>query len=281
LNGQSLAFDRADVLAVVVHGNAGGDTLELSNTAPTIEYTADGGDDTIRVLAGTLTLGGADVGSDGGADGGGVRISVAASASVVFTSDQHLAGLTLLGDATAWIAGDVGASFMLVVGDLALDPAATLDVGAGAMIVHNLDVGWADGSGAYGGLTQYVASAYQFGAWTGPGLTSRSAADSDGLTGVGIGLASSILGLPESDSEGAWRGESVNGNSVLITYAYAGDADLNGYVDAADYGLIDNFVQFPGTSGYFLGDFNFDGIIDASDYGVIDNSIQLQGPPLA
>jgi hypothetical protein len=50
-------------------------------------------------------------------------------------------------------------------------------------------------------------------------------------------------------------------------------------VDGADYGVIDNYVQFPGTDGYVNGDFNYDGVIDGADYGVIDNTIQLQGAP--
>jgi len=56
-----------------------------------------------------------------------------------------------------------------------------------------------------------------------------------------------------------------------------GDLNLDGIVDASDYGVIDNYFQFPGTTGYFNGDFNFDGVIDASDYGLIDNAYQLQG----
>ena len=77
-----------------------------------------------------------------------------------------------------------------------------------------------------------------------------------------------------------WNGVIVDATSVIVKYTYIGDADLNGYVDAVDYGTVDNWIQFPGTTGYGNGDFNFDGVIDAVDYGYIDNSIQLQGPPL-
>ena len=55
---------------------------------------------------------------------------------------------------------------------------------------------------------------------------------------------------------------------------------MNGVVDAVDYGTIDNWIQFPGTTGYGNGDLNYDGVIDAVDYGIIDNGIQLQGPPM-
>ena len=62
-------------------------------------------------------------------------------------------------------------------------------------------------------------------------------------------------------------GVSVAPSNVLVMYTYAGDADLNGVVDAVDYGTIDNWIQFPGTDGYCNGDFNYDGVIDAVDYG--------------
>jgi hypothetical protein len=67
---------------------------------------------------------------------------------------------------------------------------------------------------------------------------------------------------------------------VIVKYTWAGDLNVDGLVDAADYGVIDNFIQFPGAWGYFNGDLNFDGLIDAADYGILDNSIQLQGLPL-
>src|SRR5688572_9623679 len=55
---------------------------------------------------------------------------------------------------------------------------------------------------------------------------------------------------------------------------------MDGLIDGADYGIIDNSVQFPGTTGYHNGDLNFDGVIDGADYGVIDNAVQLQDTPL-
>jgi hypothetical protein len=57
--------------------------------------------------------------------------------------------------------------------------------------------------------------------------------------------------------------------------------NFDGLVDGADYGTIDNYVQFPGSDGYANGDFNYDGVIDGADYGIIDNTIQLQGPPIS
>jgi hypothetical protein len=77
-----------------------------------------------------------------------------------------------------------------------------------------------------------------------------------------------------------WHGQVLDATTVIVKYTYAGDVNLDGLVDASDYGTIDNYYQFPGTSGYANGDFNFDGVIDAGDYGLIDNSFQLRGLPL-
>jgi hypothetical protein len=77
-----------------------------------------------------------------------------------------------------------------------------------------------------------------------------------------------------------FAGHTVTGASVIALYTYAGDMNFDGLVDVADYGSIDNWIQFPGTTGYMNGDLNYDGVIDVADYGVIDNTIQLQGAPI-
>ena len=81
---------------------------------------------------------------------------------------------------------------------------------------------------------------------------------------------------PRQSFFGPFGGVSVDGGDVLVMYSYAGDLNLDGRVDAQDYGVIDNWVQFPGTSGHANGDLNYDGVIDAVDYGYIDNNIQVQ-----
>jgi hypothetical protein len=70
---------------------------------------------------------------------------------------------------------------------------------------------------------------------------------------------------------GTFGGVAANSGDVLIMYTYAGDANLDGLVDAADYGYIDNYFQFPGSSGFANGDFNYDGI--QSMRGIMGSSI--------
>ena len=100
-----------------------------------------------------------------------------------------------------------------------------------------------------------------------------------GVTTVALAEARDVLFISGTQTA-VWSGQTVDSTSILIKYTYAGDVDLSGRIDGADYGVIDNYVQFPGTWGFANGDFNFDGVIDGSDYGLIDNAIQLQGTTL-
>jgi mannan endo-1,4-beta-mannosidase len=139
-------------------------------------------------------------------------------------------------------------------------------------------LGGFDGT-TYTGVLGLIAAAYTYGEWTGNGLMTSAPDARLGLTTLAPAIAGDIFGLGPGETT-LYDGRTVDATTVIVKYAYAGDLNLDGLVDGADYGIIDNYVQFPGTDGYANGDFNFDGIIDGADYGVIDNTIQLQGPPL-
>jgi autotransporter-associated beta strand protein len=139
-------------------------------------------------------------------------------------------------------------------------------------------------AGAYTGIQGEVQRAYNFGAWDQPGMTTSmpqagpNAGILSGTTTIGVATAGQVLFIEPSQT-GTFMGQTVMGASTIAMYTYAGDLNFDGLVDGADYGVIDNYVQFPGTDGYVNGDFNYDGVIDGADYGVIDNTIQLQGDP--
>ena len=40
----------------------------------------------------------------------------------------------------------------------------------------------------------------------------------------------------------------MSATDIVVRYTYAGDLNLDGSIDGADYGMIDNYVQFPGTT---------------------------------
>jgi autotransporter-associated beta strand protein len=147
-------------------------------------------------------------------------------------------------------------------------------------LITNTPVGAFSG-GAYNGVHGEVQRAYHSGAWDLPGLMTSmpDAGPTIGTTTIGVATAQTILFIAPT-ATGTWAGQSVTGTTTLAMYTYAGDLNFDGRVDAQDYGIIDNWVQFPGTNGYANGDINYDGVIDAADYGIIDNTIQLQGPPI-
>jgi hypothetical protein len=162
-----------------------------------------------------------------------------------------------------------GTRTTLVLDALTIDVAGggKLDLADNKLVVRNGDRAAIEG---------YIAAAYNASNWNGVGGILTSMPDAGPLTGTGT-----VAVLPASQYFfGPFGGVSVGGSDVLVMYSYAGDLNLDGRVDAQDYGTIDNWVQFPGTDGYWNGDINFDGVIDAVDYGIIDNAIQLQGPPL-
>jgi hypothetical protein len=164
---------------------------------------------------------------------------------------------------------------------LSIDSAngSRLDLSDNRMIVDRGSAVGTFSGGAYNGLTGLIASAYDFNAWDGPGITTSMPQASNGLTTIAIATVEQMTGLTPSQSE-VMAGHFVYGDSVVLMYTYAGDANLDGVIDGGDYGTIDNSIQIPGAFGYVNGDFNYDGVIDGGDYGIIDNNIYAQGAAL-
>ena len=172
-------------------------------------------------------------------------------------------------------------------GNGAIDTGPTLIIGASGKLdlkdnklVTAGPVGSWDGT-KYTGLQGEVGRAYDFGAWDLPGIYTSmpDAGPTVGKATIGVATGEQALFLAPTET-GVFGGQTINGTTAIAMYTWAGDVDLNGYVDAVDYGTIDQWIQFPGTTGYTNGDLNYDGVIDAVDYGIIDNGIQLQGAPI-
>ena len=154
----------------------------------------------------------------------------------------------------------------------------TLDIGRGHLVVPGGDIGSRSG-GAYTGLTGLIASGRNGGTWDGVGIITSQADAKTGLTSPGIARAADLLGLSAGQT-GLWEGHSVDANSVVMKYTYAGDANLDGFISGDDYSAIDFASATPGAFGWSNGDFNYDGIISGDDYSIIDFNLVAQGTPL-
>jgi hypothetical protein len=109
-------------------------------------------------------------------------------------------------------------------------------------------------------LTALIKSGFANGTWTGPGITSSTAAANPGHA-LGIAKATDLFGnLPAT-----WRGQTVDADSGLIRYTWSGDANLDGTVDTLDFNSL--AANFGKTGQYWnKGDFNYDGVIDTLDF---------------
>ena len=177
---------------------------------------------------------------------------------------------------TASVDVAAGANKVIKTGTLSITGTGKLDL-ADNKLITNTAAGTATG-GVYNGVQGDVQRASNFGAWDSAGLTTSMPDALAGLTTIGVATGEQVRGLGATDTD-TFAGQTITGASTIAMYTYAGDANLDGTIDGGDYGIIDNFVQVPGASGYANGDFNYDGVIDGGDYGIIDNNVQAQGAP--
>jgi hypothetical protein len=125
-----------------------------------------------------------------------------------------------------------------------------------------------------------VQKASNGGAWDQPGLTTSKSDAVGGLTSIGVATGAQVRGLGPTDTD-TFAGQTINGNSTIAMYTYAGDANLDGAITGDDYSAIDFNILVPGADGWYNGDFNYDGAITGDDYSAIDFNILAQGAPFS
>jgi hypothetical protein len=219
--------------------------------------------------------------SPSGVPGAGDQVTIAGK-SVTLAAGATVAGLDLTGGATLSVAAN--GNRVLRTSNLNIDGTSKLNLNDNDLIIdYSGDIsaspiGSRNGAG-YTGVTGMIARGYTYGDWSGTGLVTTTQQARTGVTTLAVAEAARLFDL-SGNATAMFAGQTVDGTAVLVKYTYTGDLNLDGTLDGADYGIIDNYVQLPGTNRYENGDFNFDGVIDGADYGLIDNAIQLQGVPL-
>ena len=149
-----------------------------------------------------------------------------------------------------------------------------LDLTNDDMIIHNGNLGTVTTAGS---ITNEIAQGRGTnGLWTGPGITSSAAAATPSRTALAVELNSD--GTLTGTLFSTFESQPVTNTDVLVKFTFAGDVDLSGTINAADYLLIDNGYNSGGTkTGWRNGDFNYDGVINGDDYTLIDNAFNTQG----
>jgi hypothetical protein len=185
----------------------------------------------------------------------------ASGGSLQIGATQHLANVTV--SAAASIGGaspPVTGSKVLVTQALSTPGSGTLDLNNNALVI-DYTVG---GPATFNALQAAIRSAYNIASgthWTGAGVTSSTAHDNT-LYGVGYAEASDVL----SATGGMFRGENVDGTTVLARFTFSGDDNLDGSVDFLDLArLAQSYNVTDGTRSWPNGDFNYDGNVDFLD----------------
>jgi hypothetical protein len=135
--------------------------LQIAGAVPVpLTFDNSAGNDSVTITSGTYTFAG-ELSSQKNVD-----VTVAAGASAIFASSQHLDVLTIEGSASMAANGNN----LLVVHDLQMPGAtARLDLSDNDMVIDYTDespIGSYNGS-AYTGIAGLIASSYNFGAWDG------------------------------------------------------------------------------------------------------------------
>ncbi len=134
---------------------------------------------------------------------------------------------------------------------------ATLDIGLANVIVDY------DETSPALPLNARIATAYNGGAWDGPGITSSQVLVAPG-TAVGIAFAGHVF----TSFPGAFGGEWVDATTVLITRTLVADANLDLAVDLDDFTILAaNFGQSDRIFGQ--GDFNYSGAVSLDDFTIL------------
>jgi hypothetical protein len=220
-----------------------------SSVSP-VTFANAGTSDSVIVNAGTLTLAAPALGAGltttvlGGLTiGAGARTFLVAPPTQGDRAVLVLSALSIAGTTGNWT--------------------GTLDLSGNDLIVRG---------GNPGIISNQVASAYAGGLWTGPGITSLSAAsDHSFLTALGVLQPASTV---------SFDNQTLGTADVAVKYTYYGDASLDGQVNSVDYSKID-FGFLKRLTAWQNGDFNYDGTVNGSDYTLIDNAFNSQGASFA
>jgi hypothetical protein len=116
-----------------------------------------------------------------------------------------------------------------------------------------------------------VISGYAGGNWNGPGINSTAAAVTP-RTAVGYAEASTVL----SATGGNFAGVNVDGTAVLVRYTLAGDANLSGNVDIADFARLG--AKFNQAGEWTDGDSNYNGQVEIGDFSLLAANFNRSSP---
>jgi hypothetical protein len=127
-------------------------------------------------------------------------------------------------------------------------PFGTLDIGNATVQLN-----YSSGSSPLATIQAMVTSGYNGGSWNGTGIISSNVA----------------LHASNHDSPSVAVGYMDDGSgTVTIGYVLGGDANMDGTVDIADFGILSANYGLSGRD-WQEGDFNYDGVVNIGDFDIL------------
>jgi autotransporter-associated beta strand protein len=123
------------------------------------------------------------------------------------------------------------------------------------VVNNHVIINYGTGTDPIASIAALLAAGYAGGSWNGAGgIVSTAAAVNDGY------------GLGYADFADAGNPANLSAGTIEIKYTLLGDANLDGVVNAVDFGILAaNFNK--GVTGWDNGDFNYDNVVSAIDFG--------------
>ena len=242
------------------HAGRGGGVIDVQGFSDAIAGVI-GGSSLTKIGGGTLTL--TNVNTYTGAT------NVSAGTLAVGASMTGGASVNVSSGAKMSIVAGSGA--VIRTGTVSTAGTGKIDLADNKLIVTGMSVGSWNGSN-YDGVTGLIKSGRGDGTWNGGGIvTSQTAATASALTTLAVAAAGDV-------GKTSFGGVSVAPSDVLVMYTYAGDANLEGTIDARRL-FSDRFAlqRYRYARAMLNGDFNYDGQVDADDYFIIDQNYARQG----
>ena len=263
--GSGPALSYTGVGDVTVDTGSGNDTLLFANPNADVDFVGGAGTDTLTINSGTYVFT-----HDAALDTPNLSVNVTPNGNAVFNASQHLASLTITGNASIAPGGDV------VINTRALNvyDSGDLDINDNAIVVDYSGAtpmgGWDEAQHLYTGIIGRVYSGHDDHSWQGQGIKSSVAAQNSVAFGIGVAEASDVLYLQPGETA-TFAGETIDATTILIRFGFSGDTDMNGEVNGDDYFRADSSIT-AGLNGFSNGDINFDGIVDAGDFAELSES---------
>jgi hypothetical protein len=151
----------------------------------------------------------------------------------------------------------------------------SITAGAGLDMTNNALVIDYTGASILPAVQSQIVGGFHGGDWLGSGITSSTAAtiavnaSNAHKTALGYADASALFAaFPQS-----FKGQSIDATSMLIRYTYAGDANLDGKVNALDFNALAS--GFGTGSTWLNGDFDYDGAVTSADFSALATNFNL------